>query len=321
MDDIDELICREVNGDLGREDAERLRAWRSAAPRHEAHYQEMARLLRLSEAVIEPAPAPPPSLARPDRAEDGIIPLYSNRPVSIGWRVVRWGGAAAALVGLGILLFQRDRKPRAATLGEHEFKAGSSENATVTLGDGSVVRLAPNGRLRVIGTARDVFLDGRAFFAVAKRDGLPFRVNTAVGTVTVLGTEFDLTAAADEMQVIVVEGRVEFGVGTNQVQVGAGEVSRVRGSTVAAPTPVPDARVLVAWIGDFLVFRDAPLRKVAADLARHYRVTVEWRDSTLAGLTVTGRYADQSLREVVELVCGAVAAQCSVDGTVLTIGR
>jgi len=322
MTDIDELICREANGDLDADGAARLTAWRLESPRYEAHYHEMLGILRLSETLADPAPPPPPSLFRPtpeDHPDDRVIRLYSGRPLSIAWRVIQLAGVAA-LVILSVLLFRVDSN-RSSKLGEQEFKAGSSENATVALGDGSVVRLAPNSRLRVVGNGREVFLDGRAFFAVARMPGSPFRVSTAVGTVTVLGTEFDLMAAAGEMRVIVVEGRVEFGVGTNHVQVGAGEVSRVRGSTVAAPTPVPDARALVGWIGDFLVFRDAPLHRVAADLARHYHIRVEWADSSLADLTVTGRYADQSLKEVVELVCGAVAAQCSIADGVLTIGR
>ena len=66
--------------------------------------------------------------------------------------------------------------------GATEVVTGATELATVQLGEGSVVRLAPSSRLRVLaGRERAVHLEGRAFFAVERMPTPPATRHTRRG--------------------------------------------------------------------------------------------------------------------------------------------
>ncbi len=62
------------------------------------------------------------------------------------------------------------------------------------------------------GKARLVFLDGEGFFEVAKDEAHPFIVNTNSLNIRVLGTQFNLSAYADDENIstVLVEGEVGF---------------------------------------------------------------------------------------------------------------
>lgn len=67
---------------------------------------------------------------------------------------------------------------------------------TIILADGSEVSLRPHSSLYEIAfsnSERSYKLDGEGFFSVAKDTDRPFSVNTSSRTITVLGTEFDVS--------------------------------------------------------------------------------------------------------------------------------
>ena len=122
-----------------------------------------------------------------------------------------WAIAAAAAIVAAVSLALARPQTRDAAIpgwGATEVVTGATELATVQLGEGSVVRLAPSSRLRVLaGRERAVNLEGRAFFAVERMPRHPLRVHTPPGR-RVLGTRFELATNADRLELRVVEGRV-----------------------------------------------------------------------------------------------------------------
>jgi transmembrane sensor len=206
--------------------------------------------------------------------------------------------------------------------GVDQFVTGTSEMSTVHLRDGSVVRLAPRTRLTVTGPAnqREVALDGRAYFAVAKdKGGRPFRIHTSAAEVNVLGTRFDLKAEGDDLQLVVIEGRVAlFTPGSDRVVAG-GEMTRVAGGNALPVTKVPDAARLVNWVGNFLAFQDTPLREVAAEIERRFGTRIRIPDPALGDRTITAWFADRTVAEVLRIVCAAALAECVTDGDTVRI--
>ena len=183
---------------------------------------------------------------------------------------------------------------------------------TVQLGDGSVVRLAPSSRLRVTASdsAREVTLDGRAFFVVAKMAARPFVVHTTAGNARVLGTRFELSTHDRDLNLVVVEGRVALSSGTGSVEVGAGERSGVRDRQTLAPTPVANADRMEQWVGKFLVFQSTLVRDAAREVERMYGVRVVIADSIIGRRTVTATFTDQAATQVLDVICSVVNAQC-----------
>ena len=83
------------------------------------------------------------------------------------------------------------------------------------LADGTTVWLNAGSKLRYpvefVGKERRVFLEGEAYFAVAKDAGMPFRVEILQQTVEVLGTEFNVSGYTDEATIYttLVTGKVK----------------------------------------------------------------------------------------------------------------
>jgi transmembrane sensor len=319
---VDELIFRSFKGLLTPDEEQTLTAWRASSPEHEARYRELGALAELtSKADAATRVRPSPSVEQLVRSVSPAPPAIASRPRKLSHKLAlaaAIGLAAGALLVAGIL--SRSGESWSGFVPE-QIVTSATETTTVTFPDGTVVRLAPNSRLRVTpGTSRDVTLEGRAYFDVAKVNRR-FRVRTLAGDAVVLGTRFEVRATDRSAQVLVLEGRVALGGGGERVEVGAGEVSRLVRGTASRPEKVPDANQLVNWIGRFLVFRATPLPEALREIQRQYNTTIELRDSALVGTTITGWYADKSFEEVMQIVCSVVDRECAISRNHATIGE
>jgi len=151
----------------------------------------------------------------------------------------------------------------------------------VTLSDGTTVWLNAASTLkypnRFTGNERTVALVGEAYFEVSK--GAPFKVISRGQTVEVLGTQFNVSAYADEQQVqtTLVEGVVQIAA-ENQPEVM--QLQPGEQSTLTA-THLEKSRVSVAsvvsWKEGLFSFHETELRKVMNQLSRWYDVKVEYQ--------------------------------------------
>lgn len=321
--DLDALIVRALQGTAPAAERERLAAWVEASPRNAAHYAAVRRLWLLTE------PGRAPSGTRLPAAVSRRLEL---RRVTGEWAVPpraraasparRWAAAAAAACALlaGGWWGLRAGDDRATV--EAEYATGPTQTQVTELANGTVVRLAPRSRLRVLrvgrggrGGARELALDGHAFFAVARREDAPLVVRTAHGRVRAGATRFDLAADPAAMRVLVVEGRVGVEAAGGRLSVRAGHAARAVGSSIVSDT-VPDVWRELQWMRRFLVFRDTPLRHVAAELARAYDVRVEV-PSDVGARVVTAWFDGESLDEVLAVICRATFTRYAAqDGTV-----
>lgn len=339
---ISQLIVQSLKSESSDAELRELEAWRSVSRRNERYYQDFVALWELTEGGDYFAVGLPPDVtdivganvtARPQAVRLSLDDRTARSVASGRTRRKRWkrwmipaAAAAAAMLGFGIwALTALVLHPPAApvALGADEFVTGTSEMATVSLRDGSVVRLAPNSRLQLSGTTeeRDVALQGRAYFAVAPDEARPFRIRAGAGTVTVRGTRFDLQSEGEDLRLIVVEGSVSLSAGGRHAEVGAGEMSRILNGVLVPTVTIPDIFSLVNWVGNFLAFQATPLAQVALEIEREYDVRVEITDSELARRTVTGWFSNKTLEEVLRIVCAVAATHCNKEGDVVTIAR
>lgn len=322
MDEIDLIVRSFLEPTPARR--QRLQAWRERSLANEKAYREMVRIWELAgDTVPEERTSPPPSareiLFR--RSRRGLVGR-SNRSDRIARRV--WpvmAIAASVLLVLGghhILSLPSDED---AAFGATEFVTGPGEMVTARLNDGTVVKLAPSSRLRARGTARtrEVWLDGRAFFAVARDESRPFTVRTRAGDALVLGTRFEVLLDQQDLRVVVVEGKVALSAGDEVVEVEAGQIANVADGAPPGVSSVADLEPYTGWLGNFIVFQSTPLSSVARELERRYAVSVQISDPDLEEKTVTAWFNDESLREIVSVVCRVVAAHCTVQGSVVHI--
>lgn len=319
---MDELILRSLAGRAGELDSDRLARWRRAATANEEYYTEVAEVWRLTELARPMVVSIPPtaeeliSLASSPKGRHRWSHLLSNRR---SFALVA-ASIATILLTATLLVSTFFFQPHTNQLNVSKFVTGESEMATVVLDDGSVVRLAPKSRLQFHYSrkAREVSLSGRAFFAVTA-DRRPFTVRTELGDAFVVGTRFEIMADEDDLRLIVVEGEVSLNSGAHTAHLGAGEISEVAKGTEPTVRRVDDVFELIDWIDDFIAFEATPLRTIASELERRYGVQVEIGDADLAERTVSAWFTDQSLDEIVAILCRITDASCSFQNSSIYI--
>ena len=346
---MDELLLRHLRKQTTEEEDAAVDKWLAAdeegasgSPERERTLAELSRVVEAGHiADRRIVPGDPPA------AEDVVWRAEARRTASAGSGAARLGrrfrvlrprrgrfelvaAAVVAVVGLGIWQvvggMRGDSGPAGTTTAAREFATGPGETEMVRLGDGSVIRLGPDSRLATArptnlpeGAAREVTLDGEAFFAVTSDPARPFRVLTDAGTAQVLGTRFHLAADAEELSVAVIEGRVALAGSDHEVQVGAGQATRLlRGLPEPVGAAAP-AGSMADWLDGFLIFHDTPLGVAMEEVEARYSTDVVVSDDTLMNQTLTMWFDSKSLTEVMTVVCSVIDARCSIDSGVVRI--
>jgi ferric-dicitrate binding protein FerR (iron transport regulator) len=324
----DELIARALVGALTPGEEESLRTWLEASPENEARYEEMVRLATLAAQLPANLGAgPPPTVV--DLKRRTASRRRRGGPAAPVWgrsRVVWWMAAAAILVvALGTTLLVRATGmavPEGSASEVEAFATGPSDPSTVTFRDGTVVRLAPDSRLGVheFRTERRVSLTGRAYFAVATDpDGRLLIIDTPAGEVRVLGTRFDVMTRAENLEVVVVEGRVALSSHGVETEVRGGQVGRVVNGKTLPAVDVENPHERIDWVGRFLAFHSTPLAAAAREIERQYGVQVRITDPSLAERTITTWFSGWELEDVMTVFCTIAEAHCSTDGDVIRV--
>ncbi len=211
--------------------------------------------------------------------------------------------------------FVRDRSTAV-----REYVTSAGQRETVTLADGTELTLAPVSRLRVPVTynrgARDVELEGEAYFAVTHNAAHPFAVHVGHVTATDVGTSFDVRKYSTDsaVQVAITEGRVALAAcGHNTTQcatvpsamLAAGDLAMVSERGIESVRHGVDVSALTTWTSGDLRFRDAPVSDVAAALSRWYDLDVDASDPALAGRVVTLSVGQHTPDEIIAAVADA----------------
>lgn len=338
---MDELIIRSLQDETTWEEEDQLRVWRLTHTDNEHRYQALRKLWALAQIAAPEGDEDIPDIdvlidraeADPQTAElTPAHPIGSAEPPTLPGRRARsaWlrrsviGALAASLAGAGFgigTLSDRNVKP-AGMLSEGEIVTGSGEMTTVTLADGSSIRLGPQSRLRLSEseTRRVARLEGRAFFGVQADSARPFTVVTEQSEANVLGTRFEVRTDEEEFRVLVVEGTVSVSADGEEASVSDGQMSRAaRGRGLSTDT-VADVYRHLDWIGDAMVFQATPLRRAVNEIEERYGVDITIQDPALADLRVTATFTGRSIDQVVFVLCQIVNTTCAVDEGRIRIG-
>ncbi len=331
---MDELIIRVLSGTASTFEEERLKRWRSESSENEAHYLETSRVWDLTAPEEVAGPAAPPADAilriadsRPSRipATRSKSPLRSSTPKkSIRLqRKLHWGMALAATI-VAVTFGLQVVGERAGTGPLASYATGVGESRTVTLADGSFVRLAPESRLQDWSTnaSRRVALSGRAFFAVAHDADRPFTVETEAGAVRVLGTRFELSQAQEDLRAVVVEGRVAVSNDHGVVEVTRGSVATVIRGAAPSSEISDDVYSLLDWPGGVLVFQGTPLGQAAEEVSRHFGRSLVVSGERLEARRISAWFDGETFDEIAESLCVVAGAECTLSdsGVAMRLG-
>jgi ferric-dicitrate binding protein FerR (iron transport regulator) len=243
----------------------------------------------------------------PDTTAARVIVLPKNR---------RWMKVAAAvliLLGVGAIVYLRQpvRTEVAAVASLMEKRNAKGTKSIIQLPDGSKIWLNADSKLKYPevfkGGNREIYLNGEAFFDVAKVPGHPFIIHLANGTVQVLGTSFNVRAYDNEsvVETSVATGRIAF--------IPKYRTSRKKQDTVyLAPdhkvsytftkeelsTSITSGKEDKAWTEGKLIFRSLTMQQIAMELERSFGKKVVFLDDGPKEFIFTGSFENNSLDEI-----------------------
>jgi transmembrane sensor len=320
--DFDSLTLeRFVRGDLSAADAARVRAWIAADEAHAAQVE----LLR---AILE---RDKPAAFDPTGKVWAAIQAGMRTTPSHGMRAVAarrshgqwWIAAAAVLVGVvGTLVWRsRGSEPtQAPPLRVVTTQKG--QRADVYLSDGTHVILGVASTLRfpaTFDTARNVFLEGEAFFDVAHDARKAFAVHTPRAVARDIGTRFSVRAFAGglDVSIAVADGAVSLKAPTaptDSILLTRSDVGRLHANGRLTSQHNADLTPYMGWTEGKLAFDNAPMREVVARLNVWYDADVQLGDSALADYPLTMSFGTRTLAQVLPIMAAALNARIERRG-------
>jgi len=229
-----------------------------------------------------------------------------------------WVGAiaasfAAVLVATFLLLGSPDGHQTVRTI---QYQTAAGQQRVVNLADGSIVELGAGSSVSVTYSDenRSLVLDrGEAIFTVAKNPKRPFIVRAGQGSVTAIGTVFNVRKSAANVEVRVLEGTVAVrpiddtaersrargrdsasAVAQPVALVTAGRRTAYSPAGLLAPIVEADVHEGLSWRVGVLTMVDWPIADVIQELNRYLTDEITIGDEAVGTMRFTGTvYPDQ----------------------------
>lgn len=253
------------------------------------------------------------------------VPLY---PRSFLIRVSSIAALVALVLGFALsFLFDRQETSWQAAGLENVVMAPPGQKTQLVLPDGTEVWLNSGSRLsynyQYSTRDRVVSLEGEAFFDVKKDTRYPFIVKAGAVDVKVHGTAFNVSAYADEENVMVslLRGKVSLlsAAGQNLLTyLSPDQAATVSKKDLSCQVTDCDAEIEASWHLNLLKFEGVSSEKVWKKLGRWYGV-----DITLSNVNPSKAYwftvKTESLTELLEMINRITPIEYKLNGEEVTV--
>lgn len=222
----------------------------------------------------------------------------------------QWLTLAASLIILllaGVFLYQYTAQQQVTpALTWQERKNPHGQKSTIQLTDGTVVKLNSSSQLRFpenfSETQREVYLEGEAFFEVAKDATRPFIVYTGALQTEVLGTSFNIQTSTLQTEVSVATGKVKVTADGKQEILKPYEKAFYSTHQKKLMRSKTSLLTELAWKNNTIVLNNNTLQEVAFILEDWYGVTIQLKNTSLLTCRITGTYQNESLKNILEAI-------------------
>lgn len=220
--------------------------------------------------------------------------MASKKPTAKPRVIPVWGYAVAACLLLSLGWYQ---------LYFMSNQAGTAvgTNKTVVLSDDSKVTLNAQSKIcyaNLFAYNRTIELEGEAFFEVRK--GASFKVKTALGEVTVLGTKFNVNSFSDYFEVVCHQGKVSVRSHGRNTILTKGETVRYCGGTFENWADETLAEPL--WMKGETALRKVPMKYVFAQFEKQFNQKVAFPKS-MENITFTGSFSNSRMETALQSIC------------------
>jgi transmembrane sensor len=292
-------LARQASGGWSADDQVRLDQWLETSTAHKVAFLRLeaawSQANRLQALGVGSRPERRPT----ERAPSSKPP---RRSIWSRYRVVSLAAAVMLVIMLGALEYAR-------LPGGSSFRTAVGATSAIPMSDGSQVTLNTDSQVRisVTGQERRVSLGrGEAFFDVAKDPQRPFVVVAGHCRVIAVGTQFSVWREANEVRVVVTEGRVR--VERNDApepttEVDAGSIAHAGDAGVLVEHKrLGEVEETLGWRRGFLFFHDLPLGEAVAEFNRYNGARIVIDSPDIAGIRISGSFRSTNVSGFVHLL-------------------
>lgn len=327
------LLARYLAGELPPDEAARLEGELGAAP-------ERARMVDQLRLIWEGAGEPGPEWDAA-AALDAVKAAARRAPEARRHFMLPSAPLLAPTVVAASLLLAtaaggwllRDRLLTSEPALSTELVTRRGQQAELTLPDGSRITLGAASQLRYatreFSQARDLYLDGEAYFEVAHDPLHPLRVHSRRSVTEDVGTAFAVSDHPESpFRVVVREGTVMLrrpgpagagAVGSDSLRLDRAELGQIGTDGRLTRRRNVDVDSYLAWSEGRLVFRETPLSEVLFRLGTWYDVDLVLGDSALADRPFTASFERETSDEVLRVLATALDLRYQRRGSVLLV--
>ncbi|MBN2423672.1 MAG: FecR domain-containing protein [Calditrichaceae bacterium] len=312
-------IMKDLTDEITPDDKQSLNAWFKADSNNQKQYDLIANIVREGRRMDFPAD---PDLNHEWNAFEFPEDSVPERKTSNNWNSKLTGRLVTfrrpirlAYVVLGIFIiiasivwyYQNMQGIETITTANCQYKE-------FKLPDGSMVYLNSGTKLtypkKFTDINRQVGLSGEAFFDVVKSKD-KFIVQTSEGTITVLGTCFNIRSRNKQTRVIVEEGLVRFSANdtTDNVILSKNYMSEIYDNHPPSKPQLINAKEWLGWRSGKLVFKRATLSEVSGEIGRYYDIEISIQDPSLMTMTITAVFDRLPLNKVLYSLCSTLDIQ------------
>ena len=224
----------------------------------------------------------------------------------------------------------QDSKKAVSTLQYNTLKTPRGGEYTVVLSDGTKVYLNAASELKYPvqfdSKKRQVHLSGEAYFEVTRDTNRPFYVVTDAVRVKVYGTEFNVKAYSDEMnvQTTLLQGVVTVFSGLEKkekMEIKPNQQAEWCRRSVKMRVREVDPDLFMAWKNGRFIFRQDRLEDIMRTLARWYGVEVVYLDESVKSMLFAGKLdRSEEITPILDVLRTTDKLSVDVKGKKIVIG-
>lgn len=241
---------------------------------------------------------------------------------SISLKIASIAAVALLFLFAGYMISDRQQEER-----YFEIVAENGQKSFVSLPDGSCINLNAGSRIRYSThfnrKNRNIYLEGEAYFNVAKNKDIPFVVEANGLNVTALGTKFNIKAYENEQIVTatLIEGRIKAEAGTLAEEITPNrKVCYNRYLNTLTVEGVEDTGTATAWMEDKIIFTGETLEEISQMLIRMYNIDIVFDDEECKSIRYNGLIRNNSLDNILNLISSAAPVKYSIEGNTVILG-
>ncbi|WP_339904165.1 FecR domain-containing protein [uncultured Cyclobacterium sp.] len=235
------------------------------------------------------------------------------------------------LIGIGYLILNQFQPnmdtERSAISSVKSYQAAPGIKSSITLQDGTKVLLNSGSVLTYNDNLdlkrREVYLEGEAFFDVFPNSEKPLTVTAGGVSTTAIGTSFNIKAyEKEDVKVALITGKVAVGIPKirrDSILLKEKEVLKIPHKNGKISKVTFDEDEVLGWTRKLIVFDNTTFSEAIRVLENWYGVSFEIDNMPKEHLNISGKFQDETLKNVMEGLKHTLQIEYSITGEKVTI--